>query len=406
MPAGGRRTLIVTLPPRWLGGVQSKARFLAGHLRRSGHRVTVACYAGRSERPDLNRGLAEAAFGRRGLVDTFVGEDGCDHAVIGCQIPELEYTYTAASDGWRSVINAFDRIVAVGGTPLIAHPVVAAGKRALVWCADDLDGDRTSRRLKMPWLRRHIDSLWIAPRLEKQQAAVLGSSCVIAGVSAYSVQRLRARRAGEGVRLSRLPIPVEVDFFSPPAGRALTGRMGFAGRVADPRKNAELLFAAFRKLRDLGAVQSLDIAGPPDDRIMAKIKTMERGGDIRFLGVLDRDGLREFYRSLDVLAMTSHREGLGIAGLEAMACGTPVVSTRSGGPEDFVIGGVTGYLSGFSVDEFADRVRRTVETASKHAEYSENCRRKACEEFSEQAFARDFGKMWRDLWNEDYRTEG
>jgi glycosyltransferase involved in cell wall biosynthesis len=49
-------------------------------------------------------------------------------------------------------------------------------------------------------------------------------------------------------------------------------------------------------------------------------------------------------QTLDLFVIPSHQEGLCIAALEAMACGVPVVSTRCGGPEDYVIDGVTGQL--------------------------------------------------------------
>ena len=46
----------------------------------------------------------------------------------------------------------------------------------------------------------------------------------------------------------------------------------------------------------------------------------------------------------DLFVIPSHQEGLCISALEAMACGVPVVSTRCGGPEDFVLPDRTGLL--------------------------------------------------------------
>jgi glycosyltransferase involved in cell wall biosynthesis len=54
--------------------------------------------------------------------------------------------------------------------------------------------------------------------------------------------------------------------------------------------------------------------------------------------------LANLLQSVDVFVIPSHQEGLCIAALEAMACGVPVVSTRCGGPEDFVLEGQTGSL--------------------------------------------------------------
>jgi glycosyltransferase involved in cell wall biosynthesis len=48
---------------------------------------------------------------------------------------------------------------------------------------------------------------------------------------------------------------------------------------------------------------------------------------------------------MDVFVIPSHQEGLCIAALEAMACAMPVVSTRCGGPEEFVLDDHTGQLT-------------------------------------------------------------
>jgi glycosyltransferase involved in cell wall biosynthesis len=52
-----------------------------------------------------------------------------------------------------------------------------------------------------------------------------------------------------------------------------------------------------------------------------------------------------FYSALDVFVMPSKMETFGQAGLEAMACGTPVIAYRTGGIPDFVEDGATGLLA-------------------------------------------------------------
>ena len=55
---------------------------------------------------------------------------------------------------------------------------------------------------------------------------------------------------------------------------------------------------------------------------------------VSFLGL--RSDVAELLRSFDVYALSSTTEGFSIACIEAMAGGTPVVATRSGGPEDIL----------------------------------------------------------------------
>src|SRR5207249_739442 len=79
---------------------------------------------------------------------------------------------------------------------------------------------------------------------------------------------------------------------------------------------------------------------------------------VEFSPYVAPEPLRDLLCTLDVLVVPSHQEGLCIAALEAMACGCPVVSTRCGGPEEFVINDETGYLVDFDPVEMADAVVR------------------------------------------------
>ncbi|MBJ6749828.1 glycosyltransferase [Geomonas anaerohicana] len=51
-----------------------------------------------------------------------------------------------------------------------------------------------------------------------------------------------------------------------------------------------------------------------------------------------------FLNNLDIFVLPSVTEGFSISTLEAMACGVPVIATRSGGPEEIIHDGETGFL--------------------------------------------------------------
>jgi glycosyltransferase involved in cell wall biosynthesis len=57
-----------------------------------------------------------------------------------------------------------------------------------------------------------------------------------------------------------------------------------------------------------------------------------------------QEEIRDIYQQCDVWLCCSLSEGFGLTILEAMACGTPVVSTRCGGPEDIISDGENGFL--------------------------------------------------------------
>jgi glycosyltransferase involved in cell wall biosynthesis len=57
-----------------------------------------------------------------------------------------------------------------------------------------------------------------------------------------------------------------------------------------------------------------------------------------------QDEIRNIYTRCDVWLTASRSEGFNLPAMEAMACRTPVVSTRTGWPEEAILSGVNGYL--------------------------------------------------------------
>ena len=64
---------------------------------------------------------------------------------------------------------------------------------------------------------------------------------------------------------------------------------------------------------------------------------------VRWLGPLSREAAREEYRRADCVVVASRHESFGVVLAEAMACGVPVLATRSGGP-DWIVTPETGIL--------------------------------------------------------------
>jgi phosphatidylinositol alpha-1,6-mannosyltransferase len=167
--------------------------------------------------------------------------------------------------------------------------------------------------------------------------------------------------AGEPLRGVVVPPGVDVERFRPltDADRRAT-RQKF-GLDADrplvlavsrlvPRKGFDVLIDAVAGLPDV----ELAIAGAGRDR--ARLERRAQGRDIadrvRFLGrVPDDDSFPRLYASADVFAMPCRdrwggleAEGFGIVFLEAAAAGLPVVAGRSGGSDEAVIDGETGFV--------------------------------------------------------------
>ena len=83
--------------------------------------------------------------------------------------------------------------------------------------------------------------------------------------------------------------------------------------------------------------------GSQRDALAADAKRLGLDDAVRFLGPVDDP--RELLCALDTFVMPSLYEGLGIAALEAMACGLPVISSDTGGLREAVEDGRTGLLA-------------------------------------------------------------
>ncbi len=390
--------LLVTIPP-FAGGVPYKARVLARHLRELGHSVTVAYYATYSDHPELVATSWQAVFGRRPLVSEGQCFGDFPSLAVGCAFPELEFTYYRPSPRWAKIIAAHDRHIAVGGTVLVSNPLSRMGLPHLVWCASTMLEDRADRRRAMPPMRRIVDRFLIGPVQRKMEKEILHGPGHFMAISGYTKNTLLAA-GGIEERFTRLPIPMDMNAYRPPREAPRPGVIGFAGRVGDPRKNLPLLFDALAILLKQGRDVELHLTGEATaelNRLAARTGVSEK---VHWRGWLDDDELTEFFRSIDVFAIPSFQEGLNIAGLQAMASGVPVVSTRCGGPEDYVIDDATGYLCDSGSAPFADRIDKIITNRPLRDRLGATARQKVAEDFSYDVFKRQLSKAWQSVWRD------
>ncbi|MBM3565870.1 MAG: glycosyltransferase family 4 protein [Alphaproteobacteria bacterium] len=392
------RTLVMTLPP-FDGGVPAKTRWLCDELRARGHDVTVGYYATFGADSDVNAPLWTVAAGRRPQSRAGTCFDGFRSVAVGSWLPELEFTYYMPSSRWSDLIVSHDRHIAIGGQTLISYPLAAAGVPHLVWCASSVDGDRGDRVRAMPWPRRALDHLLIAPRLRSMERRIISGNGKMFGVSRYTARTLGGR--AEGGLIGYLPIPVDVAGLTPPSTPPRPGLIGFAGRLNDPRKNFTALLAAVTSARGRGLdIRLMAVGAAPNAAVLEAVRKHGLERCVDFPGEVDRTRLARFYRELDLFVIPSHQEGLCIAGIEAMACGVPVVSTRCGGPEDYVRPGQTGMLVGSTSEELAEAIVALAGDRGLRARLSQGARGVAEAEYAPAVFREKLAAAWRAIWGE------
>jgi D-inositol-3-phosphate glycosyltransferase len=125
---------------------------------------------------------------------------------------------------------------------------------------------------------------------------------------------------------------IDERVFTPCVKQSFSWRLLFAGRV-EPRKGVHVAVEAMADLPDRCV---LDIVGSWDDEYVASLYALADrlavADRVRFHGQLPRGELARRIGEADVFVFpVVWEEPFGMAPLEAMACGTPVVGTATGG---------------------------------------------------------------------------
>jgi glycosyltransferase involved in cell wall biosynthesis len=189
-----------------------------------------------------------------------------------------------------------------------------------------------------------------AERFSSVKAAIVrkGSRKVIF-VSERLRDHLQARLRLPATHCAVIANGVDTEGFRPDRDRSLRAELGLSddtaligaiGNVREP-KAYDVLLRAARALLDRSQRFHMVIAGDCSNALGRHLQQLSRdlGTDrnVTFLGL--RPDVSRILNNLDVFVLSSDTEGFSIACIEAMACGVPVVATRSGGPEQILEGG-------------------------------------------------------------------
>ena len=125
------------------------------------------------------------------------------------------------------------------------------------------------------------------------------------------------------------------------------------------RKNYQVAIKAIAKIENKNLVYLICGKGLVGSGIMDELKkeAEDFGVDVRFLGY--RTDIPEIIASSDIGIIPSNREGLGLAGIEMLAGGIPVVGSSVQGIKDYIVDGKTGYLADpYSDIEFSEALKK------------------------------------------------
>jgi glycosyltransferase involved in cell wall biosynthesis len=157
-------------------------------------------------------------------------------------------------------------------------------------------------------------------------------TCVSSGLKSLLQDRIKRNFA-------LLPNIVDSSFFEIPLEDSLNrGSFVFLSVGSlDQNKNHEMLLRAFSaEFRQGKAVLKIVGNGPLLMKLQNLARSLGVASQVSFLGQLSREKVRDEMRSAHCLVHPSNYETFGVVLIESLACGLPLIATRSGGPEDIV----------------------------------------------------------------------
>lgn len=177
-------------------------------------------------------------------------------------------------------------------------------------------------------------------------------------VSETSRQEIVSRYDIDPERIIAIPNGVSPSFIPKTASprQRTKGVRVLAVGTLQPRKNLLRLAAAVREVAQDMPV-SLQVVGPDGFAARRIRETLGPLPDVQISGYLSEEALRSAYCDADVLVYPSLYEGFGLPVLEAMACGTPVITSNSSSMPE-VAGDAALLVDPLDVEDIASAIRR------------------------------------------------
>jgi D-inositol-3-phosphate glycosyltransferase len=316
-------------------GLNSHVAGLASALGRRGHRVTVFTRRDCGELPDavqmadnvmvehLDAGPAEPM-----LKDDLFGlmEEFSDRLFdrLALNPPDIVHAHF-----WMSAMASFPVARALGSTSLVTFHGLGAVKHRHQGSSDTSPSERVDVESR---ILQEADQILATCAEEVVELACLGASWGRITIVPCGYDETVFTPYG-----ARLPLP--------PLGQR---RVSAVARLV-PRKGLSDVMEAVSRIPDVELV----IAGGPrwnclgDDPGFRSLRELADSlgvrGRVRFMGGVSPAKVAALHRSSVVSVAAPWYEPFGIAPVEAMACGRPVIATAVGGQLDTVVDGLTGF---------------------------------------------------------------
>lgn len=309
-------------------------------------------------------------FGGSGVLATELGKALAQN---GHQVHFITYQQPVRLNGF--IPNIFYHEVQVPTYPLFDYPPY---ETALASTMVDVIKNNHLQLLHVHYAIPHASAAYMAKKILEQEGihipvittlhgtdiTLVGRDKTYAPVVAFSINQSDAITAvsqnlrDETFTHFKIEKPIEVIHNFVDVQRFARKPIDAFKKVIAPNGERVLLHASnFRKIKRVQDVvlifnkvnkhipSKLLFVGDGPERGTAEQLCRELGvcDDVRFVG--KQEQMEDILAIADLFILTSEYESFGLAALEAMAAGVPVISTNAGGLPEIMVQGVTGYMA-------------------------------------------------------------
>ena len=204
------------------------------------------------------------------------------------------------------------------------------------------------------------------------------------------------------INFEYLPNSVDTDFFkmgNRVDKRGKQEKLNFINiAFMNKNKNQKLLIEAFAKAFECHKNVYLTIVGNgiEYESLDALIEKFNMQNQIKLYGVANRKEVLELLQSSDAFVLSSKHETFGVVLIEAMSCGLPVISTKSGGPESIIVDDKIGILVDNNIDSLVSGLVKTYDTDYNNV-YIRNY---VIQEFSSETISKKLIEIYEEIVKE------
>jgi glycosyltransferase involved in cell wall biosynthesis len=376
-PVTATRLAIFSDSLHQIDGVTSSLRWFVGRAGASGHTVRIP-YCG-----DLPAQAVDAeVYAPLACVASY--SSGL-YSAMQFHVPSLLGTIDWL---WRQAITHVELatpgpmgLVGLLAARLLRLPVTASYHTDVPELLCQLSSSpllHASARSVMSWFYRTVDRVFVFSEASRQRLIELGVPAD---------------------RLEKIALPIDPSEFSPDhACSEILGSLGVCAGVPvvlsvgrlSREKNLPMVVQAVDRLQSTARPPVLVVVGDGPERAALRAACASKP-HVVFAGPRDGSALRRLYASANVFVFAGRIDTLGLAAMEAMASGLPVLVPAGVAIAEHVVDGVSGYCYEFSVDGLTSRLRDVLDAPAQRAAVAANARRAMIDRWAQAPFS--------DLWD-------